>query len=68
LRSFAAAGLLDELHLTLCPRIFGGRGAPTLTGLPGKFLPKSTQLHLVAMQSAGGECFTRWRVVGGKAK
>ena len=67
LRSFAAADLLDELHLTICPRIFGGRGAPTLTGMAGKFLPKSTQLRLVGMRRAGDECFTRWRVVrGGK--
>ena len=63
LRSFAAAGLLDELHLTICPLIFGGRGAPTLTGLPGKFLPKSTELRLIEMKRVGDECFTRWRVV-----
>ena len=68
LRSFAAADLLDELHLTICPRIFGGRGAPTLTGVPGKFLPKSTRLRLVEMRRAGGECFTRWSVVRGKAR
>jgi len=68
LRSFAAADLLDELHLTLCPFVFGGRGAPTLIGLPGKFLPKSVQLRLVEMRRAGDECFTRWRVVRGKVR
>jgi riboflavin-specific deaminase-like protein len=68
LRSFAAEDLLDELHLTICPRIFGGIGAPTLTGLPGKFLPKSTQLRLVEMRRAGDECFTRWSVVRSKAR
>lgn len=68
LRSFAAEDLLDELHLTICPRIFGGRGGPTLTGLPGKFLPKSTQLRLVEMRRAGDECFTLWRVARGKAR
>lgn len=66
LRSFAAADLLDELHLTICPLVFGGTAAPTLTGVPGKFLPKSTQLRLVEMKHAGGECFTRWAVVHGK--
>jgi riboflavin-specific deaminase-like protein len=66
LHSFAAADLLDELHLTICPRIFGGSGAPTLTGVPWKFLPKSTQLKLVEMKRAGDECFTRWSVVRGK--
>ena len=68
LRSFAAADLLDELHLTICPRIFGGSGAPTLTGLAGKFLPTSTQLKLVEMKRAGDECFTRWSVVRGKTR
>ena len=68
LRSFAAADLLDELHLTICPRIFGGSDAPTLTGVPGKFLPKSTQLRLVEMKRAGDERFTRWSVVRAKKR
>jgi riboflavin-specific deaminase-like protein len=68
LRSFAAADLLDELHVTLCPFVFGGRGAPTLTGVPGKFLPKSTQFRLVKMKRAGEECFACWRVVRGKPR
>ncbi|MEI9963030.1 MAG: dihydrofolate reductase family protein [Limisphaerales bacterium] len=24
------AGLVNELHLTICPKIFGGRTAPTI--------------------------------------
>lgn len=63
LHSFAAADLLDELHLTLCPLVFGGIAAPTLTGVAGKFLPKSTQLRLMEMKRVGNECFTRWLVV-----
>ena len=66
LRSFAAANLLDELHVTICPLVFGGATAPTLTGVPGKFLPKSTRLRLVEMTRVGDECFTRWAVVLGK--
>ena len=68
LRSFAAEDLLDELHLTFCPLVFGGSTAPTLTGVPGKFLPKSTQLKLIGMKRAGDECFTRWIVVRGKTR
>ncbi len=65
LREFAAHDLLDEIHLTLCPILFGGSAAPTLTGVAGKFLPKSTHLRLVEMRTVGEECFTRWSVVGG---
>ncbi len=68
LRSFAAADLLDEIHLTLCPLIFGGSDAPTLTGVAGEFLPKSVQLRLVEMKRVGDECFTRWSVVRSVAK
>jgi riboflavin-specific deaminase-like protein len=63
LHAFAAAGLLDELHLTICPVVFGGRRSPTLTGIAHAFLPRSTSLRLVEMQPIGTECFTRWRVV-----
>ena len=67
LRSFAAADLLDEIHLTFCPRIFGGRAAPTVTGLSGEFLPESVRLRLVESHAVDGECFTRWRVVRRRA-
>ncbi len=65
LREFAAHDLLDEIHLTLCPFVFGGTAAPTLTGVAGKFLPKSTHLRLVEMRTVGDECFTRWSVFRG---
>ena len=56
-RAFVAAGLVDELHLTLCPRVFGGSGAITLTGLAGDFLPRSAELRVKEMISVGDECF-----------
>jgi riboflavin-specific deaminase-like protein len=62
LRALASDGLVDELHTTIAPRIFGGRGAPTMTGLAGDFLPKSLALRLVELVGEGGEFFTRWRV------
>jgi 5-amino-6-(5-phosphoribosylamino)uracil reductase len=61
-RSLAAADLVDEVHVTLCPRIFGGIAAPTLTGVAGEFLPASISLALAKMEVVDGECFLRYRV------
>lgn len=61
-RALLTAGLVDELHVTLCPRIFGGVKAPTLTGLAGAFLPASVPLTLKKMEIIDGECFLRYRV------
>ncbi len=62
LHAMLSKGLVDELHVTLCPVIFGGAKAPTLTGIADKFLPHSAELKLVEMLPLEGECFTRWRV------
>ena len=61
-KALLAADLVDELHLTLCPLVFGGAKAPTLSGVAGDWLPKSTCLRLAEMIPVGAECFTRWRV------
>jgi riboflavin-specific deaminase-like protein len=58
-RSLLEAGLVNEINLTLCPRIFGGKKAPSLTGVPGPFLPRSIQGRIKSMEMAGGECFLR---------
>lgn len=68
LRSLLEQDLLDEIHLTLCPRVFGGVGAPTLTGMeegnaaPGAFLTQSTRLTIQSMETSEGECFLRYTV------
>lgn len=62
-RSLLEAGLVDEFHVTICPRIFGGLKAPTITGLAGAYLPASKKLKLRDMEVHDGECFLRYRVL-----
>jgi riboflavin-specific deaminase-like protein len=67
-RALLKAGLIDEIHVTLCPRIFGGAEAPTLTGPAGDFLPRGLPLKLREMEVRDGECFLRYsRVTGAGA-
>ena len=42
--------VVDEINLTWAPHtLFGGQEAPTLTGLPGDFLPSSRHYELAGM-------------------
>ena len=55
--------VVDEINLTWAPHtLFGGREAPTLTGLPGDFLPESRQYRLVEMTPGGkDEVFLKYQ-------
>jgi riboflavin-specific deaminase-like protein len=55
-----AAGLVDELFLTLNPKLTGGAAA--LTIVAGRDLVEPTELELVSVAEGGGDLFTRWRV------
>ena len=53
------AGLADEVHLTICPKIFGGRAAPTIAdGLGFQRLADAAQFELIAMRREKSELFT----------
>lgn len=56
-RALLEIGAITELHLTWTPLIFGGAGAPTLTGIPGAFLPRTIRCRLKNMEVNGNECF-----------
>jgi 2,5-diamino-6-(ribosylamino)-4(3H)-pyrimidinone 5'-phosphate reductase len=57
------AGLVNEVHLTICPKIFGGDAAPTLAdGLGHLKLADATALELKSSKRFGAELFLVYRV------
>lgn len=58
------AGLVDEVHVTLCPIIIGGRNAPTMAdGRGASTLAAASQLKMRSMKRIGDELFLVYRVV-----
>ena len=55
-----AAGLVDELFLTMNPKLIGGAAA--LTIVAGRELVEPVELDLVSVAEAEGELYTRWRM------
>ena len=55
-----AAGLVDELFLTLHPKLAGGAAA--LTIVAGRELVEPAELSLLSVAEGAGDLFTRWRV------
>ena len=55
-----AAGVVDELFLTLSPQILGGSGALTIVG--GRELLEAAGAELVWLFEGAGELFLRWRL------
>lgn len=60
IRALAELDAIDEFHLTLAGHtIFGGQAAPTATGIPADFLPKSLPFKISHFDPRPdlGECF-----------
>ncbi|MFQ3578336.1 MAG: dihydrofolate reductase family protein [Verrucomicrobiia bacterium] len=64
-RSLFEADCVDELYLTWCPVVFGGRMAPTLTGTEQLLFPRAVRLQLQDHRVHRGECFAHYKVVRG---
>jgi 2,5-diamino-6-(ribosylamino)-4(3H)-pyrimidinone 5'-phosphate reductase len=61
---FFRAGVANEVHLTVCPAVFGGRRAPTLSdGLGAGTLARAARLELQSARRHGDEMFFVYRVV-----
>jgi riboflavin biosynthesis pyrimidine reductase len=53
-----AAGLVDELHLTVCPKVFGGRTAPTIAdGWGAQQLADAAHFTLKSARRVADEMF-----------
>jgi 2,5-diamino-6-(ribosylamino)-4(3H)-pyrimidinone 5'-phosphate reductase len=58
------AGLVNELHLTVCPKVFGGRGAPTIVdGLGAGTLAGAARLEFQSTRRRGDELFLVYRAL-----
>ena len=59
------AGLVNEVHLTICPWIFGGGRAPTLADGDGfAKLAGASRLEIKSQKRIGDELFLVYRVIG----
>jgi len=62
--AFFRAGLVNQLHLTVCPKVLGGRTAPTIAdGLGAGSLARATKLQLESARRQGDEMFLVYRVL-----
>jgi 5-amino-6-(5-phosphoribosylamino)uracil reductase len=63
LRSFIEAGLLDEIFLTLAPKVFGNEADQTITMVEGGlFKPQEVpEWNLYSNKTVGDEVFLRYR-------
>jgi 5-amino-6-(5-phosphoribosylamino)uracil reductase len=63
--AWVAAGLVDELYVTIAPKIFGTSGVGTPTMINGVLFEPSKipQLKLLSVRADGQECFLRYEFI-----
>lgn len=64
--AFWEADLVDEVYLTLCPVVIGGRNAPTAADGRGFAIDSFRSLRLIESRRVGQELFLRYRAVRSK--
>lgn len=64
LASFLKANLIDEIFLTIAPKIYGSEDGKTLTLVEGYLFPKNAikKLSLLSVKRAENELFLRFKV------
>jgi 5-amino-6-(5-phosphoribosylamino)uracil reductase len=60
-----AADLIDELHLTICPLLIGGKTAPSPVEGTGFLQGQAPHLELLSVRQVEGELFLHYRVLRG---
>ncbi len=59
---FLAAEAVDEMYVTVCPVVLGGKGAPSLADGAGFAFDQAPRLSLLHAHAMGNEVFCRYRV------
>jgi 2,5-diamino-6-(ribosylamino)-4(3H)-pyrimidinone 5'-phosphate reductase len=59
-KAFAEIDAIDELYITIAPRLFGGYSAPGILGAPGPYLATSRKYRLVSMEIVANECYVHY--------
>lgn len=57
MRALLKIDAVTEVNLTIEPIVFGGHGAPTLSGVSDKFLDRPVQFRIKSMEVKAGTCF-----------
>lgn len=64
LASFLKEGLIDEVFLTIVPKIYGTKSGQTLTLVEGYLFPKNStkKLKLISVRTINSELFLRYKL------
>jgi riboflavin-specific deaminase-like protein len=63
--AFAKEGVVDDVYITLTPRLIGGATAPTVLDGKGFLAAEHLELRLVSTKRVGDELYLRYRVLQG---